>query len=51
MANRAENVGVMLTFKQLCSFDELDEAFNIFVGKCLETFSRVLPIFHLWPFR
>ncbi len=41
IANRAENVGVILTFKQLRSFDELDEAFDIFVGKCLETFSLV----------
>ena len=38
IANRAENVGVLLTFKQMRSFAELDQAFDAFVDKCLATF-------------
>jgi uncharacterized protein len=38
IANRAENIGVILTFKQSKSFEALDLAFDEFVEKCLETF-------------
>lgn len=38
IANRAENIGVILTFKQVNSFAEFDQAFDAFVEKCLETF-------------
>jgi uncharacterized protein len=39
IANRAENMAVLLTFKQAKSFDEFDAAFDIFMNKCLETFN------------
>ena len=38
IANRAENVGVLLTFKQAKSFKEFDAAFDTFQNKCLSTF-------------
>ncbi len=38
IANRAENVGVLLTFKQAKSFPEFDEAFDSFLSRCIETF-------------
>lgn len=38
IANRAENIGVVLTFKQVKSFEELDRAFDEFFERCLETF-------------
>ncbi len=41
IANRAENMAVLLTFKQAKSFDEFDDAFDIFTNKCLETFDIV----------
>ncbi len=40
IANRAENVAVLLTFKQAKSFDGFDTAFDTFMGKCLETFDQ-----------
>jgi predicted phosphate transport protein (TIGR00153 family) len=39
IANRAENIGVLLTFKQAGTFDEFDTAFDAFVAKCLEAFN------------
>ena len=36
IANRAENVGVILTFKQTTSFKDLDLAFDAFAEKCLK---------------
>ena len=39
IANRAENLAVLLTFKQAKSFDGFDTAFDIFMNKCLETFN------------
>lgn len=38
IANSAENVGVLLTFKQITSFDNFEIKFDNFVGKCLESF-------------
>lgn len=38
IANRAENIGVLLTFKQAGTFDEFETAFDAFVAKCLEAF-------------
>jgi uncharacterized protein len=39
IANRAENVGILLTFKQAKSFEGFDSAFDIFMDKCLVTFN------------
>jgi predicted phosphate transport protein (TIGR00153 family) len=39
IANRAENIGVLLTFKQAGAFDEFETAFDAFVAKCLEAFN------------
>jgi uncharacterized protein len=39
IANRAENMAVLLTFKQAKCFDEFDTAFDTFMNKCLETFN------------
>ncbi len=39
IANRAENMAVLLTFKQAKSFDGFDTAFDIFMDNCLETFN------------
>ena len=39
IANRAENMGVLLTFKQAKSFDGFDAAFDNFTDKCLATFN------------
>jgi len=38
IANRAENIGVLLTFKQANSFPEFDLAFDNFVSGSIETF-------------
>jgi len=38
IANRAENIGVLLTFKQINMLEEIDQAFDEFVKRCLETF-------------
>jgi len=38
IANRAENIAVLLTFKQAKSFPEFDVAFDAFLCKCIETF-------------
>jgi len=38
IANRAENVGILLTFKQAKSFKGFDAAFDTFLDKCLVTF-------------
>ncbi len=38
IANRAENIGVILTFKQAKSFEAFDHAFDSFVETCLDTF-------------
>ena len=47
IANRAENMAVLLTFKQAKSFDEFDTAFDTFMGKCLETFDLARNIIDL----
>ena len=47
IANRAEDVAVLLTFKQAKSFDDFDAAFDIFMGKCLETFNLARNIIEL----
>jgi len=39
IANHAENVGVILTFKHARVFDGFNSAFDIFLDKSLETFS------------
>lgn len=39
IANHAENVGVILTFKQARVFDGFDAAFDTFLEKSMETFS------------
>ena len=38
IANSAENVGVLLTFKQIESFNDFEIKFDNFVSKCLESF-------------
>lgn len=38
IANRAENIAVLLTFKQAKSFAEFDLAFDNFLSKSIETF-------------
>jgi len=38
IANRAENIAVLLTFKQAKSFPEFDKAFDDFLSRCIETF-------------
>ena len=38
IANRAENIGVLLTFKQAGTFAGFETAFDGFVEKCLESF-------------
>jgi uncharacterized protein len=38
IANKAENFGVLLTFKQAKRFDGFDEALNEFMEKCIATF-------------
>jgi predicted phosphate transport protein (TIGR00153 family) len=38
IANRAENIGVLLTFKQAKSFPEFDKAFDNLLSKSIETF-------------
>ncbi len=38
IANRAENIAVLLTFKQAKSFPEFDVAFDNFLCRCIETF-------------
>ena len=38
IANSAENLGVLLTFKQITSFNHFEVKFDDFVGKCLEAF-------------
>ena len=38
IANRAENFGVLLTFKQARSFEGFEEAFDKLLAICLETF-------------
>jgi len=38
IANRAEDTAVLLTFKQAKTFKGFDAAFDLFMGKCLETF-------------
>lgn len=38
IANRAENIAVLLTFKQAKSFPEFDLAFDDFLSRSLETF-------------
>ena len=47
IANRAENMAVLLTFKQAKSFDGFDAAFDIFTDKCLETFDLSRSIIEL----
>ena len=39
IANHAENIGVILTFKHARVFDGFNSAFDAFLGKGLETFS------------
>ncbi len=41
IANSAENVGVLLTFKQIKSFGEFENKFDDFTGKCLEAYKLV----------
>jgi uncharacterized protein len=38
IANSAENIGVLLTFKQITSFNDFEIKFDDFVSKCLEAF-------------
>ena len=38
IANRSENIGVLLTFKQANSFPEFDVTFDDFLAKSIETF-------------
>ena len=38
IANRAENIGVLLTMKQARSFPGFDDRFDDFLGKTIETF-------------
>lgn len=38
IANRAENFGVLLTFKQAKTFEGFEEAFDELLATCLETF-------------
>lgn len=40
IANRAENMGVLLTFKQAKTFEGFDPAFDNFMDKCLATFEQ-----------
>jgi uncharacterized protein len=47
IANRAENMAVLLTFKQVKRFDGFDAVFDIFVEKCLETFGLARNIIEL----
>ncbi len=47
IANRAENMAVLLTFKQAKSFDGFDAAFDIFIDKCLKTFDLSRSIIEL----
>ena len=39
IANRAENIAVLLTFKQARSFEGFEDMFTSFVTKCLEAFT------------
>lgn len=39
IANKAENLGVLLTFKQAKRFDGFDELLNEFMEKCIATFN------------
>ncbi len=39
IANKSENLGVLLTFKQAKRFDGLDELLNEFMEKCIATFN------------
>lgn len=39
IANRAENIAVLLTFKQARSFEGFEDMFTGFVTKCLEAFT------------
>ena len=39
IANKAENVGALLTFKQAKRFEGFDDAFDNFTDRCLETFN------------
>ncbi len=39
IANRAENIAVLLTFKQARTYKGFEVAFDAFVTKCLEAFS------------
>jgi predicted phosphate transport protein (TIGR00153 family) len=47
IANRAENMAVLLTFKQAKRFAGFDAAFDLFTGKCLETFNLSRDIIEL----
>lgn len=47
IANRAEDAAVLLTFKQAKTFAGFDAAFNVFMGKCLETFALSRSIIEL----
>ena len=47
IANRAENVAVLLTFKQAKSVVGFDAAFDLFMSKCLETFNLSRQIIEL----
>lgn len=38
IANSAENIGVLLTFKKIASFDEFEIKFDDLTSKCLEAF-------------
>ncbi len=38
IANKAENMGVLLTFKLAGSVEQFDAVFNIYLEKCLKTF-------------
>ena len=38
IANKSENFGVLLTFKQADSFEGFDDVFDEFLGMCLATF-------------
>lgn len=44
IANRAENIGVLLTMKQARSFPGFDEKFDEFLAKSIETFDLVRSI-------
>lgn len=47
IANRVEDAAVLLTFKQAKTFDGFDAVFDVFTGKCLDTFDLARSIIDL----